>query len=175
MLYLHYQQGIFCGIAGERMKRVFFYQTDIGDIGIAENGQAVTELYFGAATVPPDAVQAQTELLREAGRQLLEYLAGRRRQFAVPLAPAGTAFRQRVWQAVGAIPYGQTLSYQEVAQRIGKPSAARAVGNANRRNPLPVFIPCHRVIGAKGQLTGYLGGLDIKKYLLGLEKRHGVF
>lgn len=157
------------------MNRVFFYQTDLGDIGIAENGRAVTHLYFGAATVPPDATQAETELLREAGRQLLEYLAGRRRQFAVPLAPAGTSFRQSVWQAIGAIPYGQTRSYREIAQRLGQPSAVRAVGTANRRNPLPVFIPCHRVIGARGQLTGYLGGLDIKKYLLGLDQRHGVF
>ena len=102
--------------------------------------------------------------------QLEEYFAGRRRQFDLPLAPAGTPFQQRVWRALLDVPYGETISYGELASRIGQPTASRAVGLANGSNPLPIVIPCHRVIGASGKLTGYGGGLPIKQQLLALER-----
>jgi len=153
------------------MKNVFFYQTSIGKIGIAENGQAITNLYFNEERIPHDAVRRETKLLQEAGQQLMSYLAGKRKAFDLPFAAEGTVFMQRVWEALRAIPYGETRSYQAIAQIIGSPAAARAVGNANNRNPLPIFIPCHRVIGSKGDLVGYLGGLAMKKQLLALEKQ----
>ena len=102
--------------------------------------------------------------------ELREYFAGERRTFTVPLAPAGTPFQLRVWRALLEIPYGETTSYGELAQRLGQPTASRAVGLANGSNPIPVIIPCHRVIGANGSLTGYGGGLPIKQRLLALER-----
>jgi methylated-DNA-[protein]-cysteine S-methyltransferase len=110
--------------------------------------------------------------LPEVRRQLAEYFAGARRAFALPLAPAGTEFERRVWQALAAIPYGETRSYAEVALTIGRPAACRAVGRANGRNPIAIVIPCHRVIGSDGSLTGYGGGLDLKRFLLDLEAGH---
>lgn len=107
--------------------------------------------------------------LPEVRRQLAEYFAGERNDFDLPLAPRGTEFERRVWQALAAIPYGQTRSYSEVARSIGRPQACRAVGRANGRNPIAVVIPCHRVIGSDGSLTGYGGGLDLKRFLLDLE------
>ncbi len=101
--------------------------------------------------------------------ELEEYFAGTRREFSVPLAPVGTSFQLRVWQALRAIPYGETLSYGELARRLGQANGARAVGLANGSNPLPVIVPCHRVIGADGSLTGFGGGLPIKRALLTLE------
>ncbi|MDH7451504.1 methylated-DNA--[protein]-cysteine S-methyltransferase [Luteimonas composti] len=108
-------------------------------------------------------------LLRRARAQLDEYFAGRRRSFDLPLSPQGTAFQLSVWNALAAIPYGQTLSYAGLAARVGRPSAMRAVGAANGRNPLPIVLPCHRVIGADGSLTGFGGGLPTKQFLLKLE------
>jgi len=105
-----------------------------------------------------------------AGRQLEAYFAGERHDFDLPLAPAGTAFQLRVWAALREIPYGQTISYGELARRIDNPQASRAVGLANGRNPISVIIPCHRVIGADGSLTGYGGGLARKRLLLTLEQ-----
>ncbi len=105
----------------------------------------------------------------EVVRQLREYLAGERRQFGCPLDLRGTEFQRQVWQAVRAIPYGQTRSYGDVAQAIGRPQAVRAVGAANRANPVPIIVPCHRVVGADGSLTGYGGGLALKERLLRLE------
>ena len=107
--------------------------------------------------------------LGEARRQLEAYFAGELREFDLPLAPSGSAFQLRVWEELRAIPYGETISYGELARRVGDPSAARAVGLANGRNPLPVIVPCHRVIGADGSLTGFGGGLDRKRRLLELE------
>lgn len=108
-------------------------------------------------------------LLAAACRQLHEYFAGQRQQFTLPLAPQGTKFQQTVWQALRTIPYGQTWSYGQLARQIGKPGASRAVGAANGRNPIPIIIPCHRVIGADGSLTGFGGGLPTKIALLQLE------
>ena len=102
--------------------------------------------------------------------QLGRYFAGERDRFDLPLAPHGTAFQQRVWQALTEIPYGRTASYRELAERIGRPTAARALGMANGRNPISIVVPCQRVIGADGQLTGYAGGVDRKRFLLELER-----
>ena len=110
-----------------------------------------------------NAVLAQTRA------QLGEYFKGDRREFALPLAPRGTPFQRHVWQALQRIGYGETISYAQLATSIGRPSATRAVGAANGRNPLPIVVPCHRVIGADGSLTGFGGGLPIKQFLLALE------
>lgn len=108
-------------------------------------------------------------VLLDAERQLRDYFAGRRRTFTVPLDMAGTPFQQAVWQALLTIPYGETRSYSELARQIGRPAAPRAVGAANGRNPVSIIVPCHRAIGADGSLTGFAGGLDVKRYLLDLE------
>jgi len=109
--------------------------------------------------------------LREPVRQLCAYFAGELESFDLPLAPEGTPFQQKVWDELCKIPYGQTISYGELARRIGSPNACRAVGLANGSNPIPIVIPCHRVIGSNGKLTGYGGGLPIKEKLLALERR----
>ena len=106
---------------------------------------------------------------RDLREQLAQYFAGRRRTFSLKLAPAGTDFQQATWRALVEIPYGETASYAEIARRVGRPAASRAVGAANGANPLPIVVPCHRVIGADGSLTGFGGGLPIKRALLELE------
>ncbi|HKP20162.1 MAG TPA: methylated-DNA--[protein]-cysteine S-methyltransferase [Thermoleophilaceae bacterium] len=112
-------------------------------------------------------------LLLEAAGQLRAYFAGELREFDLPLAPTGTPFQRDVWHAVSGVPYGRTASYAEIAAAVGRPAACRAVGAANGRNPLPVIVPCHRIIGAAGALTGYGGGLDRKRSLLDLERTAG--
>ncbi|MDS1030881.1 methylated-DNA--[protein]-cysteine S-methyltransferase [Bacillota bacterium LX-D] len=155
------------------MKYIFFYKTEIGKIGIAENRNAISNLYFPKEQIPQDAVIYETEILKEAGNQLQSYLSGGLKNFTLPLAPVGTEFMLCVWESLRSIPYGKTRSYQEIAQSLGNKKASRAVGLANNRNPIPIFIPCHRVIGANGKLTGYRGGLQIKTQLLELEKQYG--
>ena len=135
-------------------------ETPIGPLTLQADEAAVTAIRFGA-----DGAQDASPLLDAAEAQLREYFAGTRRT----LAPHGTAFQQRVWAALRAIPYGETRTYGELAAAIGSPSASRAVGMANHHNPIPIVIPCHRVIGANGTLTGYTGGLEIKRKLLALE------
>jgi methylated-DNA-[protein]-cysteine S-methyltransferase len=108
-------------------------------------------------------------ILVETERQLKEYFAGKRDEFSIPLDMRGTAFQKDVWRALLAIPFGKTFSYGEIAKQLGKPNASRAVGAANGRNPISIVVPCHRVIGASGKLTGFAGGLDAKAHLLGLE------
>jgi len=154
------------------MGNVFFYHTDIGKIGIEENGASITKLYFNGETIQKNEIAHETALLREAGKQMMEYLAGKRKLFDLPIAPSGTSFQQKVWKALLEIPYGETQSYGEIAERIEQKKAYRAVGMANNKNPIPIFIPCHRVIGANGKLVGYGGGIEIKEYLLNLEKRN---
>lgn len=155
------------------MKNEYFYPTELGKIGIAENGSAITDLWFEGEQTPQNAVVRETELLRDAGKQLQAYLSGALKEFSLPLAPAGTEFMLRVWASLLSIPYGETRTYKEVARSIGNEKACRAVGLANNRNPISIFIPCHRVIGANGSLVGYGGGLDIKEHLLKLERQHG--
>jgi methylated-DNA-[protein]-cysteine S-methyltransferase len=149
---------------------VAYHDTSIGVIGISEDSGAITGLYFENATVPLELEHGETPLLLEAFRQLGAYLAGARRGFDLPLRPFGTAFQTKCWAALREIPYGKTISYGELARRLGNPKAGRAAGMANNRNPIPIFIPCHRVIGADGSPKGYAGGLDVKEKLLRLEK-----
>ncbi|MDD4101098.1 MAG: methylated-DNA--[protein]-cysteine S-methyltransferase [Kiritimatiellae bacterium] len=146
------------------------HATIFGRVTIVESGGLITHLFF-ACDHPPDAPdRAGTPLLRRAFRQLEAYLNGKLEDFDLPLGPQGTDFQSRVWKVLRSIPYGHTLSYKEVACRLGNPGAARAVGMANNRNPIPIFIPCHRVIGADGSLVGYGSGIDIKARLLEIER-----
>ena len=116
-----------------------------------------------------DWSEGSNAILTAAREQLEEYFSGTRKQFDLPLAPQGTPFQTEVWHTLATIPYGETISYAQLAQRVGKPTAMRAVGAANGRNPLPIVLPCHRVIGADGSLTGFGGGLPTKQFLLELE------
>ena len=126
-------------------------------------------------TQPQKALLQTTELLSMATIQLDEYFQGKRTTFSLPFKLTGTPFQLAVWKELQNIPYGQTTSYKEIAQKINKPKAYRAVGMANTKNPLPIIIPCHRVIGSNGKLIGYAGGLKLKNYLLELEKSHTNF
>lgn len=126
-------------------------------------------------TQPQKALLQTTELLSMATIQLDEYFQGKRTTFSLPFKLIGTTFQLAVWKELQNIPYGQTTSYKEIAQKINKPKACRAVGMANNKNPLPIIIPCHRVIGSNGKLIGYAGGLKLKNYLLELEKSHTNF
>ncbi|HXO40188.1 MAG TPA: methylated-DNA--[protein]-cysteine S-methyltransferase [Thermoanaerobaculia bacterium] len=149
--------------------------TPLAVIATAAGGSLVALSLFGSpaaagAAAPADAVYHPGQPpLPEVRRQLGEYFAGKRRDFLLPLDPHGTAFERGVWRALVAIPYGETRSYAEVAMAIAHPTACRAVGRANGRNPIAVVIPCHRVIGSDGSLTGYGGGLELKRLLLDLE------
>ena len=136
-------------------------------MALEEEGGALTALYLPNTPMPPAG--AETPLLSRGRQEVLEYLAGGRRTFDLPLCPRGTPFQLRVWRALEDIPYGQVITYGELARRVGCPRGSRAVGQANHRNPLPLFLPCHRVVGAGGALTGYAGGLSMKEWLLRLE------
>lgn len=155
------------------METFFCYDslTPLGKIAIGMEGGAVTRLIFGEK-LPEGAVvlELPTVLSACCKQELEEYFAGTRQTFDLPLAPKGTAFQQKVWAALREIPYGQTRSYGEIAAAVGNPKASRAVGMANHQNPISILIPCHRVIGKDGSLTGYGGGLDKKKWLLELEQ-----
>jgi methylated-DNA-[protein]-cysteine S-methyltransferase len=146
--------------------------TPVGALLLAGDGTSLRLVAFPKGPHPqkPEAGWERSEApFRDALRQLNGYFAGKLRRFDLPLAPEGTAFQQTVWRALQTIPYGETLSYGGLARRIGRPSASRAVGAANGRNPIPIIIPCHRVIGAAGSLTGFGGGLSTKRKLLELE------
>lgn len=119
-----------------------------------------------------DLLSPDHPLLLQAAEQLTEYFVGERQRFELPLQPEGTLFQQQVWQALSEIPYAETRSYRDIATRIGRPNAVRAVGAANGRNPLSIIVPCHRVIGANGSLTGFAGGLEAKQLLLRLEANY---
>ena len=144
--------------------------TPAGMMALVQRGEALDALRF-APDVLPGEIVLQTPLLREGAAQLAAYFEGNLRRFELPLAPLGTPFQTLIWHTLAAtVPYGQTVSYGELARRAGKPAASRAVGMANHHNPLPIFIPCHRVIGANGALVGYGGGLPLKERLLRLEQ-----
>jgi len=143
--------------------------TPIGELTLVGDGHSLTGCYFGLQRHLPDPGsfgERDDALYPDAREQLTEYFAGQRTEFDLALAPVGTEFQQRVWQQLRQIPYGQTCSYGDIAERLGGPTLTRAVGAANGRNPLGVIVPCHRVIGADGSLTGYAGGLDRKRFLL---------
>jgi methylated-DNA-[protein]-cysteine S-methyltransferase len=165
------------------MKNVFFYKSPVGMIGIAEDicfpqesgspaeSHAICRLFFSTKKDLAGFTTAETSLIKKAAAQLTEYFAGKRKAFDLPLTLQGTGFQISVWKALQSIPAGVTRSYKDVAALIGNPRASRAVGMANNRNPIAIIIPCHRVIGEDGSLTGYAGGLPVKQYLLDLEKR----
>jgi methylated-DNA-[protein]-cysteine S-methyltransferase len=141
--------------------------TPIGTLGLVGSEAGLTQVRFSSAGLEPDGASAA---LDEAAAQLQAYFAGELVEFDLPLDLRGTEFQRRCWLALATIPYGQTVSYGEQARRLGLgPDAARAVGAANGRNPLPLVLPCHRVIGADGSLTGFGGGLHVKRFLLELE------
>lgn len=145
-------------------------KTPIGSLLIAENSSGVSAIIFNADSYSiPESWHRVKNLSSEVMEQLEQYFNGERYEFDLPLAPEGTPFQLDVWRALEKIPYGETISYLDVAKRIGKPAAVRAVGAANGANPLPIVIPCHRVIGNNGKLTGYGGGLEKKQYLLSME------
>lgn len=157
------------------MTSLWYYKIPLGEIGIAEREGKITHLFFDGMVPPKDAALQETPLLAKAAEQIVEYLAGRRQKFTVPWITHGTPWQQRVWQALCTIPYGETCSYGKLADILGAPKASRAVGRANSENPIAILIPCHRVIGASGALTGYAAGLARKKALLDLEKAHLSF
>ena len=150
------------------MKRIFCFDSEIGKLWLAEEDGALTDISF-AADIKGKFLTESSPLLQQAACQLQEYLRGDRQDFSLPLALQGTPFQQRVWQALLQIPYGQTRTYGQIAQMIGSPKACRAVGMANHNNPVAIVVPCHRVIGADGSLTGYSAGVSLKKKLLELE------
>jgi methylated-DNA-[protein]-cysteine S-methyltransferase len=142
----------------------------IGPLRVVAEDGAIVGLFMEDRPPPPTQVRDADPLLEEACRQLAAWFAGERTAFDLPLRPPGTPFQRAVWAALEAIPYGETRSYSQIAAGVGRPSAVRAVGAANGQNPIAVIVPCHRVIGASGALTGYGGGLDRKRWLLGHER-----
>lgn len=148
----------------------YYYQTKIGKIGIAEKDGKITYLSLPGSNLPEEYEIYETPLLKEAYSQLKSYLDGKLKEFSLPLEPSGTEFMKKVWKELLKIPYGKTSTYKEIAQKVNSPKAVRAVGQANHRNPIPIFIPCHRVIGSDGSLTGFGGGLELKQQLLDLER-----
>jgi len=164
--------------------RAIVIESPIGPLALASNGRALTRVHFqtsrsraerDAARDMAGAIAAAgddgpDEVLREATRELRAYFAGRLRVFSLEVDPAGTPFQRRVWATLRDIPFGDTRSYAELAREIDQPSAVRAVGAANGRNPIPIVIPCHRVIGSNGSLVGFGGGIAMKRYLLNLER-----
>lgn len=151
------------------MANIFFYDTAIGKLGIVEHNDKITNLLFKNEALSSEYILEETPVLKKANVQLQEYFKGQRKEFTLPLAPEGTEFMKSVWAALCSIPYGESRSYKDIAIIVGNGKACRAVGMANNKNPLPILIPCHRVIGSNGKLVGYGGGLDIKSYLLNLE------
>ena len=147
-------------------------ETPIGPLLVAADDSGLRRIFFpsrGTAHAPETGWLRDPAPFRELARQLSAYFGGKRRAFSLTLAPEGTAFQLATWRALSEIPYGTTISYAELARRVGRPAASRAVGAANGANPLPIVVPCHRVIGADGSLTGFGGGLPIKRALLELE------
>lgn len=144
----------------------YTYKSIIGELSITANDTSVLRIDFGSY-IPGEL--KETKLIREAYRQLEEYFQGKRKEFDLPLDLKGTQFQKEVWKALRDIPYGSTRSYKEIAIAVGSEKACRAVGMSNNKNPIPIVIPCHRVIGTNGKLVGYAGGLDVKIRLLELE------
>lgn len=149
----------------------------VGTLRLTTDGRHLTGVWFSEHRHAPSdlgeevAEREAPPVLQEAARQLREYFAGTRTDFDLPLRSAGTDFQQRVWSVLARIPYGTTWSYRQLADEVGSPGAARAVGAANGRNPISIVVPCHRVVGASGAITGYGGGVERKQLLLDLERR----
>ena len=154
------------------MEKIFFYETPVGKLCIGEENGTITRIAW--SKIPTEYLLEETELIRRCKRQLDEYFSGERKVFDLPLAPKGTMFQQKVWNALTEIPYGETRTYGEIAAAVGNPKAARAVGMANNKNPIGIIIPCHRVVGANGKLVGYAGGMEKKEFLLELERNNST-
>jgi methylated-DNA-[protein]-cysteine S-methyltransferase len=152
---------------------LYFYHTEIGQIGIEENDNKISAIYIeNEQKLNTTPKIAETKVIKETAKQIKAYFRGELTQFSVEFSLGGTEFMRRVWLELVKIPYGQTATYGEIAKRVGSPKGYRAVGLANNRNPIPIIIPCHRVIGADGSLVGFRSGLHIKQKLLDLEKRY---
>jgi methylated-DNA-[protein]-cysteine S-methyltransferase len=158
---------------GEKMKKYnsIVYVSPYGKIEIGYDDEAIVFIKLNSEKASGDS-QEKSDFSKEIRRQFKEYFDGKREVFDLPLKPVGTVFQQKVWDALREIPYGETRSYLFIATKIGNPRASRAVGMANNKNPIPIIIPCHRVIGANGKLVGYAGGLEMKKGLLELEREN---
>lgn len=143
--------------------------TPIGDLQLVSDGQNLVRIVFPGQHQQLGGDSQEDAVLAKAAKQLDEFFDGRRRHFDLPLAASGTQFQREVWSQLTKIPFGEVRSYRDIAAEIGRPTAVRAVGAANGRNPLPIVVPCHRVIGADGSLTGFAGGLERKRQLLVLE------
>ena len=160
------------------MKKVYFYDYPVGSLGIVEKDNSISGVFFHDLEskekylegCPLGLEERETPLIKKAASQLGEYFKAKRKDFDLPLLLEGTDFQRSVWNSLLAIPFGETCSYKDIAARIGNPKACRAVGMANNRNPIVIIIPCHRVIGQGGGLTGYGVGLKVKRFLLELEK-----
>nr|WP_300003051.1 methylated-DNA--[protein]-cysteine S-methyltransferase [Tissierella sp.] len=151
------------------MKNLYYYDTMLGVVGIMDNGKEIIEVFYGDKKIE-DANIYESTLIKEACRQINLFLEGKIKAFDLPIYFKGTEFQMKVWNALRDIPYGETKSYKDIAEKVGSPKAYRAVGMTNNKNPISIIIPCHRVIGANGKLVGYGGGIDIKEKLLELER-----
>ena len=157
------------------MKSIFYYETIIGEIGIADNGKGITNIYIkNKLKIEKDIEIRETKLIKEAANQLNEYFSGERINFSISLDPEGTEFQHKVWNELIKIPYGETRTYKEIAEKIGNSKAARAIGMANNKNPILMMIPCHRVVGKNKSLVGYAGGLEMKERLLEIEHKNSL-
>jgi len=160
---------------GNATKYYATIKSPIGELMLVADDTALTGVYFGGHDHVPAASEgwtrdAQHPVLRKAALQLQEYLSGKRKSFEIPLRLTGTDFQEKVWQQIARIPYGETISYAELAKRAGNPQAIRAAGTTTGRNPVSIIVPCHRVVGKNGGLGGFGGGLDRKRFLLSLER-----
>lgn len=154
------------------------FDTSIGNLTVEEEDGGISQVYFTGyesrqASFLEEITDRKTPLLAQAEKELGEYARGQRSVFHLPLCSKGTAFQKNVWDALCTIPYGETRSYRQIAEQVGSPKGYRAVGMANHNNPISIIVPCHRVVGSNGSLTGYAGGLEHKQMLLELEARRG--
>ena len=152
------------------MIKGIYFKTIIGEFGLIESESRIVGVFLPGEKFTDDIEIKETPILLEGAKQIKAYLDGDLREFNLPLAFEGTDFMKKVWLSLMNIPYGETRTYMEIAEMVGNRRAARAVGMANNRNPLPIIIPCHRVIGKNGKMVGYRGGLSIKQQLLELER-----
>jgi methylated-DNA-[protein]-cysteine S-methyltransferase len=157
------------------MPKLYFWENDWGKFCLAEEQMALAQLHIPGDKMPAEEPCVATPLLLAGAKQIDEYLQGRRKEFSLPLAPRGTEFQQLVWQELIRIPYGETRSYQQCAVNLNRPAACRAVGGACNRNPLPLFIPCHRMLAKNGALQGFRAGLEMKIKLLRLEQKQSGY
>ena len=156
------------------MEKIFFYEnTPVGKLCIGERDGAITRVTW--QQLPKEWVLEETELIKKCKQELDEFFEGKRKTFDLPLAPEGTAFQKKVWDALREIPYGETRTYKDIAIAVDSPKGFRAVGMANNKNPIAILIPCHRVIGSDGKLVGYVAGMETKTFLLALEQGERPF